>query len=43
MERFFPLKHLTVEQLRDLYRDACKVGKLLIEYDKPGMEGHYEI
>jgi len=43
MERFFPLKHLTVEQLRDLYRDACKVGRLLIEYDKPGTEGHYEI
>ena len=43
MERFFPLKHLAVEQLRDLYRDACKVGKLLIEYDQPGTEGHYGI
>jgi hypothetical protein len=43
MERFFPLKHLTVEQLRDLYRDACKVGKLLVEYDQPGVEGHYEV
>ena len=43
MERFFPLKHLTVGQLRDLYRDACKVGKLLVEHDQPGVEGHYEI
>ena len=43
MERFFPLKHLEVEQLCDLYRDACNVGKLLIEYDQPGMEEHYEI
>lgn len=43
MERFFPLNHLTVEQLRDLYRDACKVGKLLVEYDQPGAEGYYEV
>jgi hypothetical protein len=43
MERFFPLNHLTVEQLHDLYRDACKVGKLLVEYDQPGAEGHYEV
>ena len=43
MERFFPLKHLTVEQLRDLYRDACKAGKQIIEYDEPGIEGHHEI
>ena len=43
MERFFPLKHLTVDQLQDLYRDARKVGKLLVEYDKPGTEGHYEL
>ena len=43
MERFFPLKHLTEGQLRDLYRDACKVGKLLVEHDKPGVEGHSEI
>ena len=43
MERFFPLNHLTVEQLRDLYRDACQVGKLLVEYDQPGIEGHYEV
>ena len=43
MERFFSLNHLTVEQLRDLYRDACIVGKLLVEYDQPGVEGHYEV
>lgn len=43
MERFFPLNHLTAEQLRELYRDACKVGKLLVEYDQPGAEGHYEV
>lgn len=43
MERFFPLNHLTVEQLRDLYRDACQVGKQLVEYDQPGVEGHYEV
>lgn len=43
MERFFPLGHLTTEQLRDLYRDASKVGKLLVEYDQPGVEGHYEV
>lgn len=43
MERFFPLGHLTTKQLRDLYRDACKVGKLLVEYDQPGVEGHYEV
>lgn len=43
MERFFPLNHLTVEQLRDLYRDAYQVGKLLVEYDQPGVEGHYEV
>ncbi len=43
MERFFSLKHLTIEQLRNLYRDACKVGKLLVEYDQPGVEGHYEV
>lgn len=43
MERFFPLKHLTVDQLQELYRDARKVGKLLVEYDKPGTEGHYEL
>lgn len=40
MERFFSLEHLTVDRLRDLYRDALKVGKLLIEYDRPGEEGH---
>ncbi|OJU36924.1 MAG: hypothetical protein BGN96_04285 [Bacteroidales bacterium 45-6] len=43
MERFFPLNHLTAEQLHDLYRDACKVGKRLVEYDQPGEEGHYEV
>lgn len=43
MERFFPLGHLTTEQLRDLYRDVCQVGKLLVEYDQPGIEGHYEV
>jgi hypothetical protein len=43
MERFFPLKHLTAEQLRDLYRDARKVGKLMVEYDKPGEQEYYAI
>lgn len=43
MERFFSLAHLTVDQLHELYRDACKVGKLLVEYDKPREEGYYEI
>jgi hypothetical protein len=43
MEQFFSLGYLTREQLRELYRDACKVGKLLIEYDRPDREGHYEM
>ncbi len=43
MERFFPLKHLTGEQLCDLYRDARKIGKLLVEYDKPGEQEYYDI
>jgi hypothetical protein len=43
LERFFPLKHLTIEQLHDLYRDACRVGKRIIEYDRPGEEGCYDI
>ncbi len=43
MERFFSLSHLTAEQLRSLYLDAVKVGKLLIEYDRPREEGHYDI
>ncbi|KAA6318258.1 hypothetical protein EZS27_031714 [termite gut metagenome] len=43
MERFFSLAHLTVEQLCELYRDARKVGKLIVEYDQPGVEGTYEI
>lgn len=43
MERFFSLKHLTTDRLRDLYRDACKAGKLLVEYDKPGEKGDYDI
>lgn len=43
MERFFPLEHLTTGQLRRMYRDARKLGKLLIEYDQPGVEGHYEL
>lgn len=43
MERFFSLKHLTVEQLRDLFRDACQLGKLLVEYDQPGAEGHCDV
>lgn len=43
MERFFSLKHLTVEQLRDLFHDACQVGKLLVEHDQPGAEGYYDV
>ncbi len=43
MERFFSLAHLTVEQLRSLYLDAVEVGKLLVEYDKPREEGHYDV
>ena len=43
MERFFSLAHLTVEQLRNLYLDAAEVGKLLVEYDKPREEGHYDV
>lgn len=43
MERFFSLNHLTVEQLRDLYHDACTVGKLLVEYDKPGEQEYCNI
>jgi hypothetical protein len=43
LERFFSLKHLTQEQLHELYRDARSVGKLLIEYDKPGQKGHGKI
>jgi hypothetical protein len=43
MERFYPLFDFTTERLRELFTDACKVGALLVEYDKPGEEGHYEI
>ncbi|GAA6253736.1 hypothetical protein F050043D4_47710 [Bacteroides thetaiotaomicron] len=43
MERFFSLDHLTTEQLHDLYRDAYKVGKLLVEYDKPGEQEYYTV
>ena len=43
MERFYPLFDFTTEQLRELFTDACKVGTLLVEYDKPGEEGHYAI
>jgi hypothetical protein len=43
MERFFSLKHLTPKQLHDLYHDAVKVGKLLVEYDRPGESGHYDV
>jgi len=43
MERFFSLEHLTVERLRDLCRDALRVGKLVVEYDRPMEEGHYEM
>ena len=43
MERFFSLKHLTGEQLRDLYREAVGVGTLLVEYDRPGDSGHYDV
>lgn len=43
MERFFTLKHLSRERLHDLYHEAVKVGTLLVEYDKPGEEGHYDV
>jgi hypothetical protein len=43
MERFFPFAQLSAEQLRDLYCDVRKVGKLIVEYDQPGVEGRYEI
>jgi hypothetical protein len=43
MERFYPLFDFTTEQLCELFTDACKVGTLLVEYDEPGEEGHYEI
>ncbi len=43
MERFFSLNHLTEEQLHSLYHDACKVGKLLVEYDKPGEQEYYSV
>lgn len=43
MERFFSLEHLTAEQLHDLYRDASRVGKLIVQYDKPGVQEYYEI
>ena len=43
MERFFSLNHLSIQRLYDLYREAYKVGKQIIEYDEPGIEGHHEI
>lgn len=43
MERFFSLNHLTTEQLYSLYQDACNLGKLLAEYDKPGEQEYYTI
>ncbi len=43
MERFFSLSHLTLEQLRNLYLDARRVGTMLVEYDKPREEGHFEL
>ena len=43
MERFFSLNHLTTEQLYSLYQDACNLGKLLVEYDKPGEQEYYTI
>ncbi len=43
MERFFQLKHLTQDQLHDLYREAVGVGTLLIEYDKPDESDHYDV
>ncbi|GHU88850.1 hypothetical protein FACS1894155_04550 [Bacteroidia bacterium] len=43
MERFYPLFDFSTQLLCELFADACKVGKLLVEYDKPGEEGSYEI
>ncbi len=43
MERFFPLSHLTTEQLCDMYRDACKVGSKTVRYDKPLEQEYYDI
>jgi hypothetical protein len=43
MERFFSLSHLTAEQLRSLYLDAVRVGRQVVEYDKPREEGYYEL
>ncbi len=43
MERFFPISHLTPEQLCNLYRDACEVGRRTIQYDKPLEQEYYEI
>ena len=43
MERFFQLKYLTQEQLHDLYREAASVGTLLVEYDRPGEKGNYDV
>jgi hypothetical protein len=43
MERFFSLSHLTLEQLRNLYLDASRVGKPTVEYDKTrSIEESYE-
>jgi hypothetical protein len=43
MERFFSLSHLTQDQLRDLYLDACKVGSRVINYAKQTEQEYYEI
>ena len=43
MERFITLKHLTIPQLHDLYHDACRVGKQVVQYDKPLEQEYYEI
>lgn len=43
MERFFSLDHLSAQRLHNLYKEAYKVGKRIIEYDEEGVEGHKEI
>ena len=43
MERFFSLKHLSRERLHELYREAVGVGTRLVEYDRPGVSGHYDV
>ncbi len=43
MERFFPLTHLCIEQLRDLFREASRVGRVVVVSDPFFRQDYYEM